>query len=119
MIDRRQLGQTGEQLAADYLVRLGFQLVRRNWRAGRSGEIDLVAQDGECLVVVEVRTRRGQRFGPAQDSVTPAKQARLRALAEAYCAQFDWNGPRRIDVVAVSFSPHGELIEINHIQDAV
>ena len=54
MADRRQqLGRAGEQMAAELLAGQGYQILARNWRSGRSGEIDLVAQDGACLVIVE------------------------------------------------------------------
>lgn len=116
---RQRLGRAGEQMAADLLAGKGYQIVARNWRSGRSGEIDLVAQDGPCLVIVEVRTRRGQVYGSAEESVTPAKQARLAALADAYSASVDWQGPLRIDVVAISLSGDGRLLEVRHVVDAV
>ena len=71
------------------------------------------------VVIVEVRTRRGQAYGSAEESVTPAKQARLAALAETYCDAAGWQGPRRIDVVAVSLSSDGRLLEVRHIENAV
>ncbi len=108
---RRRLGQAGEQMAADLLAGKGYQIVARNWRSGRSGEIDLVAQDGRTLVIVEVRTRRGQLYGSAE--------ARLAALAEAYSASVGWQGPLRIDVVAIALSGDGHMEEIRHIVDAV
>ncbi len=116
---RQRLGQAGEQMAADLLAGKGYQIVARNWRSGRSGEIDLVAQDGPTLVVVEVRARRGLVYGSAEESVTPGKQARLTALAEAYSASVGWQGPLRIDVVAISLSSDGRLLEVRHIEDAV
>lgn len=116
---RRRLGQAGERLAEQRLVASGFELLERNWRAGRSGEIDLIARDGDCLVIVEVRTRRGQAFGSAEESVTPRKQAQLQSLAAAYCAQAGWEGPVRIDVVALTLSLQGELTEVRHIKDAI
>ena len=116
---RQGLGQTGERLAAEHLAGQGLRLITRNWRSGRLGEIDLVAQDGPCLVIVEVRTRRGESFGTPEESVTPAKQARLAALAEAYSLAIDWQGPVRIDVVAVAFTPDGRLLEIRHYRDCI
>lgn len=116
---RQSLGQTGERLAAEYLTSQGLTPVAQNWRHGRTGEIDLIVQDGTCLVIVEVRTRRGEAFGTPEESVTPAKQARLTALAEAFCASHGWQGPVRIDVVAVALASDGRLLEIRHYRDAV
>lgn len=116
---RQRLGHTGEQLAADFLSQRGLAIVDRNWRCTGVGEIDLVARDGDCLVIVEVRTRRGVSYGTPAESVTPAKQARLAMLAEAYCQETAWAGPLRIDVVAVTLAASGRLLEIDHIHDAV
>jgi putative endonuclease len=113
MDDRRALGQQGEARAAAYLAAQGCTILATNWRPaaqGLRGEIDLVVRDGPALVFVEVRTRRGATQGRAEESVTPAKQARLIALAEAYLQAHalpadgtDW----RIDVVAVWIRPAG------------
>ncbi|MER2598573.1 MAG: YraN family protein [Caldilineales bacterium] len=116
---RRRLGDWGEQLAVDLLLGKGYRLLARNWRAGRSGELDLVMQQGDCLVAVEVRTRRGDAYGRADESLTAAKQARLAQLIEIYCAQQAWHGPRRVDVVAISLDVIGHLQELRHIEDAV
>lgn len=116
---RRRLGDRGEQLAADLLLGKGYHLLARNWRANRTGELDLVMQQDACLVAVEVRTRRGDAYGRADESLTPAKQARLAQLTESYCAEQGWSGPRRVDVVAISLDAAGRLLEIRHIEDAV
>jgi len=63
-----------------------------------------VAQDGQCLVFVEVRTRARGGFGRGEDSVGPQKQARLVRLAARYTAQKGWTGPQRIDVVAIDLT---------------
>ena len=95
------LGQQGEQLAADYLEAEGFSVLARNWRC-RHGEIDIVALDGDCLVVCEVKTRRSSVCGDALEAVTPAKLARLRRLAAAWLADQERYFPDlRIDVIAV------------------
>lgn len=117
--DRQITGRRGERLAAEWLQARGYEIVARNWRSGRSGEIDLVARQGPRLVIVEVRTRRGQHYGSAEESVTPAKQARLAALTEAYCAEIGWQGPVCIDVVAITLGPTDAPLEIRHIEDAV
>lgn len=117
---RKKLGDFGEQAAAAHLTRQGMHVLARKWRCAE-GEIDLVLRDGETLVFVEVRTRRGGSPGSAEESVGLAKQARLVALAYAYCAahalpeQAIW----RIDVVAVELDRSGRIARLNHIPHAI
>ena len=126
---RRQLGQMGEAWAARLLTEAGLVIVARNWRCAY-GELDLVAEEiapdyaqgGEqvtWLVVVEVRIRRGSRFGTARASVTPAKQAKVRMVAAAYVQAVQWTGPWRIDVVAIQLDAQGRLVESVHLRHAV
>ncbi|MBN1193095.1 MAG: YraN family protein [Coriobacteriia bacterium] len=84
-MDRTEIGVRGENAAAAYLERSGMQIVDRNWRSGR-GELDLVALDGDTLVVCEVKTRTTECRGTPEEAVSPAKQRRLTRLAEAYVA---------------------------------
>jgi putative endonuclease len=79
------LGAYGERLAARYLAESGMQILDRNWRCGQ-GEVDIVAMDDRCLVVVEVKTRRSLAFGPPVEAVTAVKAARLRRLAGCWLA---------------------------------
>ena len=72
------LGKRGEDLAADYLAGAGVVVLSRNWRC-RDGELDLVATDGERLIVCEVKTRSGTGYGEPSEGVTPAKAARRPA----------------------------------------
>jgi putative endonuclease len=121
---RQGLGRRGEDLAAAHLEGLGYELVARNWRT-RAGEVDIIARDGEWLVFVEVRTRRAETgggpplFGRPEDSITPRKQIRLNAMAEAYLFEFPWPGPWRIDVVALELHPGGAIARLDHLLDAV
>jgi putative endonuclease len=95
------VGEYGERLAERLLVGQGMTVLERRWRC-RQGEIDLVAVDGECLVVCEVKTRRSQLAGSPAEAVTPVKLARLRRLAGAWLAQQPRRFPEiRIDVVCV------------------
>ena len=116
--DRRELGQRGEDLAARHLSAKGYAIVARNWRCG-TGELDLVAQEGNGLVFVEVRTRRGEEMGTPEESITPAKQARLIALAEAYVQAHDWPGDWRIDVVAIEMDRRGRVLRLEQYENAV
>ncbi len=109
----------GERLAEQHLLARGYAVVDRNVRT-REGEIDIIALDGETLAFVEVRARRGTRMGTAVESVTPAKQRRMVALAEAYGAdRDDLPEGRRIDVIAIDFTPDGRLLSLEHFENAV
>lgn len=114
---RKQTGRRGEDIAAAFLAGKGYRVIDRNWSCP-AGELDIVAREGDCLVFVEVRTRAGARFGGPEESITPAKQARLVALAQAYLQQpgapsLSW----RIDVVAVRLGR--DEVRVNHIENAV
>jgi putative endonuclease len=115
---RKRLGQRGEDLAAAHLEERGYVVRERNWRCP-AGEIDIVAQDGDCLVFVEVRTRRGREYGTPEESVTPAKQAKLVELAQTYLQEHSWEDDWRIDVVAVEMTPGGKLLRVELIKNAV
>lgn len=113
-----RLGERGEQLAAEYLTETGLTVLSRNWRC-REGELDLVATDGEQVVVCEVKTRSGDDFGTPAESVTPAKMSRLRRLARLWLSAYHvgWCVVR-FDVVAVLWPPGGEP-EITHFRGVV
>lgn len=100
--DNRALGEYGERLAARYLREQGYTVLDRNWRCP-NGEIDLVARDGDCLVVCEVKTRRSQAFGEAVEAVVPRKAARLRLLAGCWREAHPDERARdlRVDVIGV------------------
>lgn len=121
---RKALGQAGEDVAAAYLARQSYQIITRNWRT-RSGELDIVARDDDWLVFVEVRTRRssgsaaGPLLGTPEESITPRKQLQLVALADAYLFEMRWEGPWRIDVIALELRADGAVARLNHLRDAV
>ena len=79
----KKLGERGEDAAVAFLERSGMTIVERNWRC-QQGEIDILALDGETLVLCEVKTRRTAKKGTPEEAVTPAKQRRYAKLASAY-----------------------------------
>lgn len=101
------MGAYGERVAARHLVEAGLVLLDRNWRCS-AGEIDIIARDGDTLVLCEVKTRRSAVFGAPVEAVTRRKAARLRRLAAAWLAQAQVR-PRevRFDVVEVFTPPQG------------
>jgi putative endonuclease len=126
---RHETGRHGEDLAAAYLAEHGFTLVARNWRT-RRGELDIVARAGDCLVLVEVRSRilagrQGEAgsdpppFGLPEDSVTRGKQRQLAAMAAAYVYETGWAGPYRVDVIGVELDRAGTLLSLRHYPDAI
>jgi putative endonuclease len=105
------LGSCGEQLAAEYLERSGLRILARNWRCSE-GEIDIVAAERQVLVVCEVKTRSGTRYGTPLEAITRRKRARLRRLAVRWLAA---NGVLfdevRVDVIGLTRQPGGFAIE--------
>lgn len=101
--DRKWLGTRCENLAAGYLHGKGYRIIRHNFRT-RLGEMDLICAEGMVLVFVEVKARRGERYGSGSDAVDARKQARLMAIAQIYMA----NSPHqacRFDVIEVTWRP--------------
>jgi putative endonuclease len=116
---RHSLGKYGEQYAAQYLTDRGYAIRTRNWRCP-VGEIDLVTEKDGTLIFVEVRTRRGDRLGTPEESITPTKRARLIAAAQTYLDEqgqtdCDW----RIDVVAIEIGSRGEVKRCTLIENAI
>lgn len=116
---RRDTGILGEKLARDFLKKRGYRIRKANYRCPR-GEIDLIAEHRDYLVFVEVRTKRSREFGSPEESITPAKKERLRAVAAYYCQTHDklpqlW----RIDVVAVELDRRGKPSRMELIENAI
>lgn len=108
-------GKEGEQEAAVWLEEHGFVILHRNWRCGRK-ELDIVAREGELLVVVEVKTRRNRLYGDPQDAVTEKKIRRIVASTDAYLRKYAIDAPVRFDLLTL-VGKDGEY-EIEHIPDA-
>jgi putative endonuclease len=116
---RKSLGRLGERLAANELERRGYCLVERNFRCP-AGEIDLVAREGEDLVFVEVKTRRGTLCGLPEEAVTRRKARKLQEVACSYLEKHQMpDCAWRIDVVAIQFNQAGKLEEIRVYQHAI
>ncbi len=106
-------GQAAEDRAAAYLETRGLEIRARNVRRPY-GELDLVAQEGDTLVLVEVRKRSHPGFGGGAESIDRRKQARLLRVAEAYLQEHAWNGPVRFDVMTLDGRDR-----IDWLQDAI
>lgn len=104
---RQRLGASGEDAAARFYRRHGYEVLARNWRV-KEGELDLICRrDGE-IVFVEVKTRSSSRFGTGAEAVTPHKQRRLRHLAVLWLRQSGVRSRRlRFDVIDID--GHGTI----------
>jgi len=113
---RMGLGHRGEELAAQELQRRGYEIVARNWRC-EIGEADIVARRGPVWAFVEVRTRRGEAYGSPEESITPRKQARMRAVAERYMAEHGLHeADGQLLMVAVEMDRAGRLRRVEVLE---
>ena len=105
-------GKIGEELAAAYLAEAGYRILERNYRC-LFGEIDIVAQEGETLVFVEVKSRSSGAYGDPQLAVGRRKQQKISRISVHYLAERRLcHRPARFDVVAVKLFPAGHRIEL-------
>lgn len=116
---RKSIGALGERLAVAHLKKLKYKIIETNFRCS-IGEIDIIAQDRDCLVFIEVKTRRSSNVGTPEDSLTSIKKRRLTSLALAYLqchniSPTNW----RLDVVAVELDQDYIPSRIEVIKNAI
>ena len=115
-MDNKSLGSRGEEAAAVYLMRHGYEILERNFRVS-TGEIDIVAVTGDTLVFAEVKTRRSDTCGQPAQAVDYRKQQKIVRTAEWYLRQrHEEMCPCRFDVLEVY--PQGNICRIRHIEGA-
>lgn len=109
-MDRRTLGEIGENMAAEILRSKGYVILRRNYRC-RTGEIDIIAERYGELCFVEVKTRQGFDYGRPCESVTSEKKKHIRRTARQYIAELNEKGyhPRRVDYQVI------EIVAEHHV----
>jgi putative endonuclease len=115
MVSTREIGELGEKLARNYLRKLGYKILDTNWYYGHL-ELDIVAQDGDELVIVEVKSRSGIRYEHPSEAVTNTKIKRVVEAADGYIQEKDSNLETRFDVITVIF--FGQKHELEHFKDA-
>ncbi|MBN1354671.1 YraN family protein [bacterium] len=116
---QKNIGDLGEGFARGYLVRQGYRILHSPFRC-RIGEIDIVAVHNDVLVFIEVKTRRGDRFGSGLDAVDSGKQRKIIRAAKYYL-KYKLALPLsifRFDVLAINQGVAGQPPELRHIQDA-
>lgn len=115
---KRTLGDAGERLAERRVGELGWSVIDRKWRV-RGGEIDLIALDGDVLVFIEVKTRRGAARGAAEEAIDDAKSERLLMLGEQYVSDHPEHLDRiwRVDLIAITVGPSGSVQRVSHLRN--
>lgn len=118
---KAEIGAMGEQFVADYLRRNGYIIIKRNWHDSRYGEIDIVAENRQCIAFVEVKTRQKNALVSGLDAVDLHKQQRIKNASQTFMRRLRTTLPPRIDVaeVTVISQKDGQYqFEINYIKNA-
>ena len=115
MVTTRELGEMAEGLAQQHLVKLGYQILDTNWYHSHL-ELDIVAKDGDELVIVEVKARTGIRYEHPSEAVTNTKIKRIVEAADAYLIEKELDVETRFDVITVIFVD--KKFELEHFKDA-
>lgn len=116
MMQNKELGKKGEEVALRFLKKNGYRILERNYVC-KLGEIDIIAKEKETLTFIEVKTRTSTFFGPPQLAVTPSKQMQLSKAALYFLKEKRLeNVKARFDVMAILLEQKGEKIEL--IKDA-
>lgn len=112
-----ETGFRGEEEAAAFLRREGYEIEARNWRSGRY-ELDIVARRDGCLHFVEVKTRRIDGLTAPEQAMDRRKQRALRRAAQAYLAATGWTGEVQFDLAAVDRASDGRG-QVRFVEQAV
>ena len=115
MAQHNELGKKGEQLAVDFLLENGYEIVERNYRFDKA-EVDIIAQLKDTLAIIEVKTRSSTDFGNPQDFVKPKQIQRLVKAVDEYVTVNGLDVEVRFDIVAIV--KKGKLFDIEHLENA-
>ena len=116
---RKRCGNLGEDIAVEYLLANGYRIIFRNFRYGKQGEIDIIAEFGDILIFIEVKTRSSGNFGKAVEQISRRKLLLWRQAAEGYMYINRIVGREcRLDLIAIDFAsnPHSSDINSNDTQ---
>lgn len=115
-----QQGQAGEEIAQDFLIQKGYQIVQSNWRT-RWGEIDLIVQKNEQLIFVEVKLKKGEMFGSPEEMINLSKLEQIKKTAQSFLQanpQLIKECPQQqIDAVCIVLNPDDSIKRITHWQN--
>lgn len=115
MAQHNELGNTGEQLAVDFLIKHGYEILERNYRFDKA-EVDIIAKLNNTLAIIEVKTRSTIDFGNPQDFVKPKQIQRLVKAVDAYVISNGINVEVRFDIIAII--RENKEFKIEHLENA-
>ena len=115
MANHNQLGKKGEQLAVDFLIENGYDIVERNYRFNKA-EVDIIAQKEDVLAIIEVKTRSTKDFGNPQDFVKPKQIKNLVKAVDEYVTVNNLEVDVRFDIIAIV--KEEKQFNIEHLEDA-
>ncbi len=116
MSKHSKIGIKGEQIAADFLLNKGYNVLFRNWRSGRK-EIDIIAFKDNTLAIIEIKTRSRSDIGYPEESVTNRKKSFLKSAAIDFVGQYPQYINVRFDIISILLDK-GELKELIHFEEA-
>lgn len=112
----RETGAIAEQIAKAYLEKKGHHIITTNWYYGHL-ELDIIARNGDELVIVEVKSRYGEGFDHPTDAISTKKMRQVIEAAEGYIQETGWNKDTRFDLITIVFTGP-ENYELEHFEDA-
>jgi len=115
MAQHNQLGKRGEQIAVDFLLDKGYDIVERNYRFDKA-EVDIIAKNKNILAIIEVKTRSTVDFGDPQDFLKPKQIQRIVKAVDEYVTANKLEVEVRFDIVAIVIK--GKTFDIEHLENA-
>jgi putative endonuclease len=117
MTDKKKIGAYGENIAADFLIRKGYEIIDRHFQT-RTGEVDLIAKKDSQIIFVEVKTRTSRQFGLPEEAIDWRKRLKLMKTAKWYLAgRGEEMENYRIDSIAVEINRRESKVKIRHYKN--
>jgi putative endonuclease len=116
MAKQQSIGKLGEDIACDFLIKKGYELLERNWRFSKA-EIDIIAKDGAVLVFVEVKAKSYTYFGAPEDSISAYKENLIIDAASQYMQKINHDWEIRFDIISIVFDKEKNH-SVTHYKDA-
>ena len=115
MAAHNELGKWGEDIAAAFIEKKGYEILQRDWKSGHH-DLDIIARDEDTLVIVEVKTRRNRLYGDPEEAIDYKKRLSLQSAINHYVKSNRINAPIRFDIISI-VGKIGSTPEIDHIKD--